>query len=99
MSWSLKLLETMKDPEYILIKTDSLVAIKDKFPKAKHHFLILPFDKINTIFDLTKDHIKLVKEMEGLGFKAIDLTGIRKENFRIGFHAEPSMLRYLKIKW
>jgi len=93
MSWSLKLLETMNDPSSILIKTDSIVAIKDKFPKAKHHFLVLPFDKINTIFDLTKDHIKLVKEMEDLGIKTMDLTGIRRENFGIGFHAEPSMMR------
>ena len=93
MSWSFKLLETMKDPDFIILKTEQIVVIKDKFPKAKHHFLVLPYDKINTIFDLEKNHIKLVKDMEILGHNAIESTNNKKENFKLGFHAQPSMIR------
>lgn len=93
MSWSLKLLETMKDPQSVVLKTEKLVAIKDKFPKAKHHFLILPTENLDTIRDLTKQHIGLVQEMAEMAHKVIDLVGQKRENFMIGFHAEPSMMR------
>ena len=43
--WSKGLLASMEDPEYIVHSTDSLVIIRDKYPKAKHHFLILPRKK------------------------------------------------------
>lgn len=93
MSWSLKLVETMKDPNYVVLKTEKLVAISDKFPKAKNHFLILPTEPIDTIRNLTKDHIGLVNEMTAMGERIIDSIGQKRENFMIGFHAEPSMMR------
>lgn len=93
MAWNRGLLETMKDPASIVIRGEKLVAIKDKYPKAKHHFLILPHDNIDTIFNLKKQDIELVKEMELLGTNVVELVGQSLENFSIGFHAEPSMLR------
>lgn len=93
MSWNLKLMETMKDPASIVMKGEKLVSIKDKFPKAKHHFLVLPHEKIDTIFHLTKQDVKLVKEMEEMAKKVIEDEGLKEENFKIGFHAEPSMIR------
>lgn len=93
MSWSWKLLETMKDPQSIVVKADRFVAIKDKFPKAKHHYLVLPYENIDTIFHLTKSDIDLVKELDLLGQNVIEALGQKLENFKIGFHAEPSMMR------
>lgn len=93
MAWNLGLIQNMKKPEYIVVKTDQLVAIKDKYPKAKHHFLVLSEEKIDTIFDLTKKHVELVNEMELLGRNVIELVGQKEKNFMIGFHAEPSMMR------
>lgn len=93
MSWSLKLLETMKDPNYVVMKTERLVAIKDKFPKAKHHFLVLPTENLDTIRNLTKEHIGLVNEMAEMAGRIIESIGQKRENFMIGFHAEPSMMR------
>jgi len=92
-SWSWKLLETMKDPQSIVVKSDKIVAIKDKFPKAKHHYLVLPHENIDTIFHLTKGDIDLVKELNLLGHNVIEAMGQKLENFKIGFHAEPSMMR------
>lgn len=91
--WRLKLLETIKDPEYIVIKTEQLVAIRDKYPKAKHHFLIIPFEPIDTVFELTKKDMTLINEMNLLALNVIESVGQKLENFKIGFHAEPSMIR------
>lgn len=93
MSWNLALLQAMKDPTLIVIKADRLVAIKDKFPKAKNHFLIIPNENIDTVFNLTKNDIDLVNEIMLLGLNVIQSTGQKEENFKMGFHAEPSMKR------
>lgn len=93
MAWRNGLLETMKDPQHIVIKAEQLVVIKDKFPKAKHHFLVIPYDNIDDAFALTKNDVSLVKEMNLLATNVIELVGQKLENFKIGFHAEPSMLR------
>lgn len=97
MSWNLALLQAMKDPTLIVIKADRLVAIKDKFPKAKNHFLIIPHENIDTVFNLTKNDIDLVNEilneMTLLGLNIIQSIGQKEENFKMGFHAEPSMKR------
>lgn len=93
MSWNLALLQAMKDPTLIVIKADRLVAIKDKFPKAKNHFLIIPNENIDTVFNLTKNDIDLVNEIMLLGLNVIQSIGQKEENFKMGFHAEPSMKR------
>lgn len=93
MAWNMKLLETMKDPSSIVIKTEQLVAIRDKFPKAKHHYLVLPYASIETVFDLSRKDIGLLMEMELLGLNVIESTGLKQEHFNVGFHAEPSMMR------
>lgn len=59
-SWSLALIETMKDPLYRVISSEIAVAIKDKFPKAKYHFLILPYEDIPTLFHVSKLKINLI---------------------------------------
>lgn len=96
MPWSYGLLDTMKDPKSIMIKTERLVAIKDKYPKAKHHFLILPFENIDDCFSLTKNEIGLINDMSLLGLNVIESIGQKAENFLIGFHASPSMHRYFE---
>ena len=77
-----------------MIQTEQIVVIKDKFPKAKHHFLVIPkILSLENPFSLTKNNIALVKEMNLLARNAIELVGEKIENFMIGFHAEPSMIR------
>lgn len=48
--WSHGLFQSMKDPNAIVISTDKLVAIKDKYPKAQLHFLVLPIEHITSIY-------------------------------------------------
>ena len=42
--WTQGLIASMKDPSLLLCEDDFTVIIKDKYPKAKHHYLIMPKD-------------------------------------------------------
>ncbi|XP_072947332.1 aprataxin [Epargyreus clarus] len=89
--WSLGLIESMNDPKHIYKETDRVVVIKDKYPKAKIHYLMLPRDNIESIHKLNKKHISILKEFGSI------LQDIIEENkdvtLKAGFHAVPSMQR------
>lgn len=126
--WSKGLLQAIIDPACLVISTKDLVAIRDKFPKAKYHFLIVPLVDIDSIFDvsteqwaaisklhrvpipiqflhiityfhlfgniqLTRDDVNMLREMEHLAQNAIEVTGRSINEFKIGYHAKPSMQR------
>jgi aprataxin len=94
MSWQKGLLASMTDPNLVLINTENLVVIKDMFPKARHHFLVLPHSPpLNSIFELRSNHKQLIKEMEFLGFNAIEVVGGNLKDFKMGFHFAPSLHR------
>ncbi|XP_075979026.1 aprataxin [Anticarsia gemmatalis] len=88
--WSLGLLESMKDPESIVKKTDQCVVIKDKYPKAKIHYLILPLSDINSIYKLNSSHVNLLEEFNKLFKEMQEEVNLP---LRAGFHAVPSMMR------
>lgn len=88
--WSLGLADAMKDPDAIVRKTKYCVIIKDKYPKAKIHYLVLPQENISSIYVLNKSHLKLLEEFGKL-FKEIQEEV--EVTLRAGFHAVPSMQR------
>ncbi|XP_026499208.2 aprataxin [Vanessa tameamea] len=88
--WSLGLVESMKDPEVIYKETKSIVVIKDKYPKAMIHYLILPHEEISSIYKLNKTHLNLLNEF-GSMFNLIKEE--HDSELRAGFHAVPSMQR------
>lgn len=51
-SWSLSLLNTMKNPNNWIISSKEAIVMEDKFPKAKYHFLVLPRENIPNIFQV-----------------------------------------------
>ena len=79
----------MKDPEYIVHSTDSLVIIRDKYPKAKHHFLILPRKSITKLKNVETGDISLLKEMDSEARKLV--SRFPESEFQIGYHTVPSM--------
>ncbi|KAL0822460.1 hypothetical protein ABMA28_004522 [Loxostege sticticalis] len=89
--WSLGLLESMKDPKSIVKQTKNVVVIRDKYPKAKVHYLMIPTDSINSIYKLNSEHVSLLEEFNEL------FEEIKSEHSNInliaGFHAVPSMQR------
>ncbi|XP_028028119.1 aprataxin-like protein [Bombyx mandarina] len=88
--WSLGLIASMKDPKSIIKNTEKVVVIKDKYPKAKVHYLVLPHEEINSIYKLNKSHISLLEEFGNI-FK--ELKEENESELRAGFHAIPSMQR------
>jgi len=88
--WNHALLASMKDPALKVLETSELVVIKDKYPKAQRHFLVLPAaERLENLTSLTVDHVPLVQKMCITGRNIIDQHP--SHQFRLGFHALPSM--------
>lgn len=94
-TWSYGLINLLTDKQNILLQNDGdLAVVRDNYPKAKFHFLVLPFaEELDTIYDLCSDHVELINEFELLGYNIVELIGCKRENFVYGFHAKPSMRR------
>jgi len=93
--WSMKLLESMQDPNMI-VQSDSLtVTIKDAFPKAKYHYLVLPKEPVSSLSSLTAKHASLLEHMDECGQSLTKQLIDKNPNleFRQGYHAVPSMSR------
>ncbi|XP_015589195.1 aprataxin [Cephus cinctus] len=89
--WSMGLLNCMADPKMKVKEDDLIVAITDGYPKAHYHYLILPKEDINTIYDLKREHEDLLTHMENI---AEDLIKNHPDHeFKFGYHAKPSMQR------
>ncbi|XP_033614999.1 aprataxin isoform X4 [Fukomys damarensis] len=90
--WSQGLKISMQDPKMQVYKDEQVVVIKDKYPKAHYHWLVLPWASISSLKAVTRDHLELLKHMHTVGEKVIaDLAGSSKLRFRLGYHAIPSM--------
>lgn len=89
--WKSGLIQAITDVENIVESSDTLVIIKDKYPKAKFHYLVIPkVVQLNSARELTRSHINLLKEMQEKA-KVLVKNYHPKTKFKIGFHAKPSM--------
>ncbi|XP_032155868.1 aprataxin isoform X1 [Sapajus apella] len=90
--WSQGLKISMQDPKLQVYKDEQVVVIKDKYPKARYHWLVLPWTSISSLKAVTREHLELLKHMHTVGEKVIvDIAGSSKLRFRLGYHAIPSM--------
>ncbi|KAM6183953.1 aprataxin isoform 2-T2 [Erethizon dorsatum] len=90
--WSQGLKISMQDPKMQVYKDEQVVVIKDKYPKARYHWLVLPWASISSLKAVTREHLELLKHMHTVGEKVIaDFAGPSKLRFRLGYHAIPSM--------
>ncbi|KAH3814565.1 hypothetical protein DPMN_143067 [Dreissena polymorpha] len=88
--WSQGLLTSMDDPELVVKSDDRAVIIKDKYPKAKHHFLVLPKETLPNLKSLKPEHVDLLEHLEKMARHLVDTTD-KTLKFRYGYHAVPSM--------
>ncbi|CAL8351683.1 unnamed protein product [Boreogadus saida] len=91
--WSNGLKATMQDPKMQVYKDDKVVVIKDKYPKARYHWLVLPWESIPNMKALRgEEHCDLLRHMQQVGQRMVaqckDAPALR---FRSGYHAIPSM--------
>ncbi|NXK47214.1 APTX protein, partial [Chauna torquata] len=90
--WSQGLKSSMQDPKMQVYKDEKTVVIKDKYPKARYHWLILPWDSISSLKSVTREHLGLLEHMHAVGQKMIEQCPARENlEFRLGYHAIPSM--------
>ena len=73
--------EGAASPPPILAETPFVIAIPDKFPAAKHHFLVIPKRHIDNAKCLTADDRGLWEEMMRVG-KELVLNEIEDEGER-----------------
>ncbi|KAJ7335925.1 hypothetical protein JRQ81_013866 [Phrynocephalus forsythii] len=90
--WNQSLKACMKNPDLQIYKDERVVVIKDKYPKARCHWLVLPWESIPTLSDVTQNHLELLEHMQAVGEKIIQQCSERDRlQFRLGYHAIPSM--------
>ncbi|XP_057699263.1 aprataxin isoform X2 [Corythoichthys intestinalis] len=90
--WSQGLKTSMHDPNMQVYKDDKVVVIKDKYPKARYHWLVLPWESIPSLKALRDEHCSLVKHMHQVADQMVKQCPHAKSlNFRSGYHAIPSM--------
>lgn len=90
--WSRGLLASMQDAQYFVKGDNKVTLIKDMYPKAQYHFLVLPHVDIPDLKSTTKEHIGLLKHMEAFAKDHTKETS-PEVKFKYGYHAEPSMQR------
>ncbi|CAG0891710.1 unnamed protein product [Darwinula stevensoni] len=88
-SWQGGLLRSIKNPKMKIKEDDKVTVIKDLYPKAVHHYLVIPKEPIVNLLKLTKDHLHLLEHMDAVGMEIT--SQFPKEEFRLGYHAVPSM--------
>ncbi|XP_072452794.1 aprataxin isoform X2 [Notamacropus eugenii] len=90
--WSQGLKISMQDPKMQVYKDDQVVVINDKYPKARYHWLVLPWISLSTLKNLNQQHEELLKHMHAIGEKMIEeCADFKHLQFRLGYHAIPSM--------
>ena len=93
--WQRGLLDSMKDPEKIVKSNELTVVIRDAYPKARHHFLVLPNQNISDLRALNSTHLSLLEKILEDGKTIAD--DVKKSDnsasFKYGYHASPSMTR------
>lgn len=91
--WSMGLLNSLDDPELFVQADDLVTVIKDRYPKAERHYLVLPKEDISSLKVVTKKHFSLLKHMDDVARKLCERGDCKGKNFKIGYHAVPSMVR------
>lgn len=90
----LKFLDKPTDPAVVYLD-DDCIAIRDKYPKAQVHYLVMPRDtKYHSLRDLKTEDLELVHRMEAVANKLVHDNNEKGDptlKFRYGFHAVASM--------
>ncbi|XP_034543704.1 aprataxin [Notolabrus celidotus] len=90
--WSQGLKTSMQDPKMQVYKDDKVVVIKDKYPKARYHWLVLPWQAISSLKALRGEHTDLLKHMQRVADQMVQqCQHAGSLRFRTGYHAIPSM--------
>ena len=93
--WSDGLVYAMEDPEQVFEEDDLTVTLKDGFPKARYHYLIVPKEDLSSVRELRHRHLPLLRHIQDQAEHLISRIHKKEPGlqFRFGYHAVPSMRR------
>lgn len=75
-----------------MYKDEKVVVIKDKYPKARYHWLVLPWQSISSLNVLHQEHCSLLRHMHDVADQMVQqCPHANSLSFRKGYHAIPSM--------
>ncbi|KAH8406667.1 hypothetical protein KR222_002338 [Zaprionus bogoriensis] len=86
------LVRQVGDQKDLLIETDRAAVMKDTYPKAQYHFLVVSKEAIANVTALTQEHLPLLDHMMELANEIIERQQhLEPSNFRIGFKIDAYM--------
>lgn len=80
-----KIIRGEAEAEFVY-RSDEMVAIKDKFPAAPVHLLVIPTTPIRDISQATLEHTELLGKMLLLGAELAREHGIAESGYRLNFN-------------
>ena len=85
----------MTDPTQVFQSDELTVTLKDRYPKARYHYLIVPRENINSVKELSQSNIALLEHIHQVAENLIARVQQVEPTlrFRFGYHAVPSMNR------
>lgn len=92
------LIQSMDDQTWFVDCDDSVALVKEKMPKARFHYLVVPRKNIIGLADLTDENIPLVNHMYEYAKKVNSYPDHENVTFKIGFCAQPTTLPYNQKK-
>lgn len=92
------LIQSMDDHSWFVDCDDRVALVKEKMPKARFHYLVIPRKNIIGLADLTDENIPLVNHMYDYAKKVNSYPDHENVTFKIGFCAQPTTLPYNQKK-
>lgn len=94
------LIQSMDDKSMFVDCDESVAILKEKCPKAKFHYLIVPKENIRSLAEVMEHHIPLIEHMMETSKKVVAYPQHKDCTFKIGFNSQPTMFIYnQKFLW
>jgi hypothetical protein len=92
-TWDQEYADYLKNPDSALESTDCFITIKSKFPKAKHHYILISKIGLDSVWSLdnSSDHVRLLTEMLNRAKLFPSELNLERKDFMVGFHSNPSL--------
>ncbi|KAI8898729.1 HIT-like domain-containing protein [Globomyces pollinis-pini] len=76
-------------PNTIIYDDKNFLGFHDINPAAKLHWLLIPKSHIDTVYNLTSEHLPLLKDMKLIASKILTDQGFSEKDQVLGFHVPP----------
>lgn len=80
--WANGLLAAMNDPNLRVCADSQVIVIKDKYPKAQFHFLVMPKESIPSLKAVNKSHLELLEHMHQVGCRIAQQKEHKNKTFK-----------------